>query len=113
MKSTKEEAKVIVLIISLLLVISVKLSVFPLVSSSEVSFETVVVYGTKIHPFSYKDNYIFESETSLEIEAPQKLGWNFEYLWINFGCEVGGVTGANVSDIFTIDNGYIDYCGVG
>lgn len=113
MKSTKEKAKDIVLITSLLFVISVKLAFFPIVSSSELSIENVVVYGTKIHYFSYKDNYIFESETSLEIEAPQKLGWNFEYLWINFGCEVGGVTGANVSDIFTIDNGYIDYCGVG
>jgi len=73
----------------------------------------VVVIGSKQYYLNYQDNYLFESNASLVFEAPEIDGWTFDHIGVDFGCEVGGVTGANVSSIFAVTNGYIQSCKAG
>ena len=72
--------------------------------------EYAIVIGTKRRYLWGQSSYLFEHNTSLVFDAPQVTEWTFDHIEVNFGCEVGGVTGLNVSDIFTIDNGYIQVC---
>jgi len=74
------------------------------------STENAVVIGTKWRELSTYYDYIFMHDTSIVFEAPKITDWTLDHIEIDFGCEVGAVTGSNVSDIFTIDNGYIQVC---
>lgn len=82
-------------------------------SRSAPTTENAVVVGTKSRYLSSQSNYLFKSGTSLVIEAPQIAEWIFDHIEVDFGCEVGGVTGSNVSSIFTINNGFIQTCRAG
>jgi len=75
--------------------------------------EEAVVIGSTSVSLGYRYNYLFESGTTLTFEATPKPGWDFDHIEIDFGCEVGGVTGGNVSEIFALENGYIERCEAG
>lgn len=110
MPNFKDESHCAVLITSLVM--------FPFLatlspSQSASTTGDAIVIGTKWRYLTYTDNYIFKSNTNLIFEAPQIAGWIFDHIEVDFGCEVGGVTGSNVSNIFTIDNGRIQECRVG
>jgi len=75
--------------------------------------EEAVVMGSTRVSLGYRNNYLFESGATLVFEAPLKPGWVFDHIEIDFGCEVGGVTGVNVSEIFAVENGYIERCVAG
>lgn len=79
-------------------------------SSLNVSTEYAIAIARRQVLLRSESNYIFSSGTSLVFSAPEIGGWTFDHIDIDFGCEVGGVTGKNVSDIFWIDNGYIKTC---
>jgi len=79
-------------------------------SSPNVSTEYVIAIARRQDPLRSESNYVFLSGTSLVFSAPEIGGWAFDHIDIDFGCEVGGVTGKNVTDIFWIDNGYIKTC---
>jgi len=74
--------------------------------------EAVVIGSTRVS-LGYRYNYLFESGATLVFEASPKPGWAFDHIEIDFGCEVGGVTGGNVSEIFAVENGYIERCEAG
>ena len=79
-------------------------------TTSSSTTEYAFVIGTKRRYLWYQSGYLFENNTSLVFDAPHVTEWTFNHIEVDFGCEVGGVTGSNVSDIFTIDNGYIQAC---
>ena len=72
--------------------------------------EYAIVTGTKREYLQSQKDYLFKANTSLAFEVPEIANWTFDHIEVDFGCEVGGVTGSNVSKIFTIDNGYIQVC---
>ena len=114
LKKSKGRTKEFASIALLLLTIACSyVVILPNALSTDTAVYEAVVIGTKMHWFQYEDNYIISSGTSLSYEAPSYSGWHFDYFDIDFGCEVGGVTGANVTEIFTIDNGCISFCGAG
>jgi hypothetical protein len=70
-----------------------------------------IVIGAKrvLLPNSQK-SYVFTSNTSMNFAAPQEAGWIFDHIEVEFNCS-RGVTGSNVSNIFTVNNGSIIECG--
>jgi len=78
------------------------------ISSSTTDY--AIAIGTKFRYLWGQSNYTFVHNTSIVFEAPEITDWTFDHIEVDFGCEVGGVTGSNVSEIFTIDNGYIQEC---
>jgi hypothetical protein len=79
-------------------------------SQSALATENIIVTGAKNKYLDYRYNYTFVHGTSLVFNAPQETGWTFDYIDVDFGCEVGGVVGSNVSSIFTVDHGRIQVC---
>jgi len=111
MQSLSGKPQYDVLIVALMFILSFA-AAMPIVSSQLISLTgSLTVVGTRSeYPWPYRQNYTFLHNTSLVFEAPQIVGWTFDYTQVNFGCNVGGVTGSNVSNIFAIDNGYIQVC---
>jgi len=101
----------IMLIIVAALLISAFAAFVP--SSLQLSSTEAVVVGTRTVGLSPSGSYLFKSNTVLTFEAAPQTGWSFDHIEIDFGCEVGGVTGSNVSKIFHVDGGYIESCLVG
>lgn len=75
--------------------------------------DNAVVIGSKRKYLWGQGSYLFTHNTSIVFEAPAIAGWTFDHTEIDFGCQVGGVTGSNVSSIFAINHGYILECRVG
>lgn len=73
----------------------------------------LVMLETTYEMVRYSDNYVLGIGSTLEFTADPKPGWNYDYMDIDFGCELGGVTGENVTDIFAITGGLISFCGAG
>lgn len=99
----------VLLMTSMVLPMVVKMIHGNLLVSADAS-ENLIAIGTKRRYLWGQSNYLFRHDTNLIFEAPEIPGWTFDHIEVDFGCEVGGVTGSNVSSIFTIDNGYIREC---
>ena len=92
-----------------LLVIMIALVFLSSSSTTVLALTNAIVIGTK-QVLLYQNNTILESHTSLTFTPLQKEGWDFDHIEVGFECRAGGVTGSNVSNIFTIINGYISVC---
>lgn len=110
MHNFRSELGYVVLIISMALVSILATAIVVSPSQSASTTDNAVVIGAKLVYLSSRNDYIFGSGSSLVFEAPEKAGWTFDHMEIDFGCGVEGVRGSNVTKIFTIDNGYIDRC---
>jgi hypothetical protein len=109
----RTKSKFAVLAISITLVLTFAMAINVDSSLSTPATSDAVVIGSKQHYLNYQDNYLFESGANLVLEAPEISEWTFDQIEVDFGCEVGGVTGANVSSVFTITNGHIQSCKAG
>lgn len=98
----------LILVIASMLISMFAAIVVPM--SWQSSSTNAIVIGTKTIVLRSESGYLFKSNTNLIFEATQKTGWTFDHIEIDFGCEVGGVTGSNVTKIFTVDGGYIISC---
>jgi hypothetical protein len=109
----RSKSKYAVLAISITLVLTFVLAINVDSSLSAPATSDAIVIDSKQYYLNYQDNYLFESDSSLVFEAPEIAGWTFDHIEVDFGCEVGGVSGANVSSVFAITNGYIQSCSAG
>lgn len=97
-----------VMLAIVVMLISMFSAIIPM-SLQSTSANTIVI-GTKTVNLKSQSGYLFKSNTNLTFEATQIAGWTFDHIEVDFGCEVGGVTGSNVTKIFTVDGGYIKNC---
>jgi len=100
--------------LALLALITVaQFAIIPAAHSSSLTSDDIVVLSTTYRSIHYTNDYNFRTGTTLEFEAPALNGWQFDYIYVNFGCEVGGVTEDNVTEVYSIEGGYIESCGLG
>lgn len=85
----------------------------PAAYSSGLTGDDVIVLNTTYNTIQSENDYTFQNGTALEFKATTLHGWQFDYIYVNFGCEVGGVTGANVTEIYSVEDGYIESCELG
>ena len=112
MKTRLNDRKSTLAAISSLLII-VGISISPINLAVGATPTQLVMLETTFEWVSYSDNYVLGIGSTLEFTADPKPGWNYDYMDIDFGCELGGVTGENVTDIFAITGGFISFCGAG
>jgi len=97
----------------LALITIAQFAIIPVAHSSSLTSDDIVVLLTTYRSIHYTNDYSFQTGTTLEFEAPALNGWQFDYIYVNFGCEVGGVTGDNVTEVYSIEGGYIESCSLG
>ena len=97
----------------LALITTAQFAIIPVAHSSSLTSDDIVVLLTTYRSIHYTNDYSFQTGTTLEFEAPALNGWQFDYIYVNFGCEVGGVTEDNVTEVYSIEGGYIESCGLG
>jgi hypothetical protein len=108
---TKSTFAVLAISTALVWIFAMAINVDPSLSVTATS--DAVVIGSKQYYLNYQENYLFESGASLVLEAPEISGWTFDHIEVDFGCEVRGVTGANISSVFTVTNGHVQSCKAG
>jgi len=97
----------------LALITIAQFAIIPAAYSSSLTSDNIVVLCTTYRNIHYTNDYDFQTGTTMEFDAPPLTGWQFDYINVNFGCEVGGVTGGNVTEVYSIEGGYIESCGLG
>ena len=92
-----------------LVVVIVALVFLSSTSTTILAETTATVIGTK-QALLYQNSSILRAHTSLTFPALPKEGWDFDHIEVGFESRAGGVTGANVTNIFRVINGYISAC---